>query len=129
MELNENNVVLTGTVENEFNIPMPGASIIIQGTTIGTIADSDGKFKLELPAGTEIFVNKKIDDPLLKFGLSVKMPDLDAASLIFSYVGYEKETSSSLKGKNGITNIDVKMSRSRTYISTEVSKSDVPPLV
>ena len=127
MESNENNVVLTGTVENEFNIPMPGASIIIQGTTIGTIADSDGKFKLELPAGTEIFVNKKIDDPLLKFGLAVKMPDLDAAPLIFSYVGYEQGTSSSLKGKNGIKNIDVKMSRSRTYISTEVSKSDVPP--
>ena len=43
----QNNV--TGTVtDGESNLPLPGANVIIKGTTTGAIADFDGKFSLNV---------------------------------------------------------------------------------
>jgi len=38
---------VTGTVTDQFGDPLPGATIIVDGTTIGAIADIDGNFVLE----------------------------------------------------------------------------------
>ncbi len=45
---------LTGKVVDENNMPLPGASVVIKGTTKGTVTDFDGKFNLECknPNGT-----------------------------------------------------------------------------
>lgn len=40
------NRVIEGTVTDENNEPLTGVSIVIKGTTIGTITDIDGKFRL-----------------------------------------------------------------------------------
>ena len=53
---------ITGTVtDSEDGSPIPGVSIIVKGTTIGTITDTDGKYSLTVPQ--------------------------DATDLIFSFVG------------------------------------------
>ena len=45
---------ITGTVVSASdNVPLPGASIIIKGTTIGTQTDFDGNYSIN--AKTEIF--------------------------------------------------------------------------
>lgn len=41
---------VTGTVYGENNATLPGATIKVKGTTIGTISDLDGKFTLQVPA-------------------------------------------------------------------------------
>ncbi|MCF6182399.1 TonB-dependent receptor [Lutibacter sp.] len=38
---------LTGTLVDETNQPLPGAAVVLQGTTSGTSSDFDGKFTLE----------------------------------------------------------------------------------
>lgn len=43
---------ISGLVTDEKNEPLPFASIIIQGTTIGTTANIEGKYNLELSPGT-----------------------------------------------------------------------------
>ncbi|WP_446050830.1 TonB-dependent receptor [Zobellia laminariae] len=46
---------ITGTViDGELNEPLPGASVVLQGTTNGTSTDFDGKFQIEITenAGT-----------------------------------------------------------------------------
>ena len=48
--------VFKGTVLDEKKEPLPGVSIIIDGTTIGTVSDVDGKFQLDLPAGVNMAV-------------------------------------------------------------------------
>ena len=48
------NVIITGTVLDENNEPLIGASVLAVGTTIGTITDFDGKFTLEIPKGSNI---------------------------------------------------------------------------
>ncbi len=40
----------------EDGAPIPGATIVAEGTTIGTISNSDGEFSLRLPEGTRTLV-------------------------------------------------------------------------
>ena len=42
-------LTITGVVTDERGGPLPGASIGVVGTTVGTTADADGQFALVLP--------------------------------------------------------------------------------
>ncbi|GAE83047.1 SusC/RagA family TonB-linked outer membrane protein [Bacteroides reticulotermitis] len=55
-----------GTIIDENGIPLIGVSILVKGTTTGTITDFDGKFSVDLPAGKK--------------------------ELVISYIGYKDET-------------------------------------
>ena len=72
-------VRITGTVTDENGSPFPGVSIKIEGTTLGTISDINGKFSLEKPN--------------------------DNVVLIFSFVGYITQKISGA----GQTSIEVSM--------------------
>jgi TonB-linked SusC/RagA family outer membrane protein len=56
---------ITGTVKDKTGEPVPGVSVVVKGTTIGTITDIDGVFRLNLPA--------------------------DAKTLMFSFVGMKSQ--------------------------------------
>ena len=56
---------LTGKVVGSDNVPIPGVSISVKGTIIGTVTDFDGNFNLTTPA--------------------------DAKTLVFSYVGMKTQ--------------------------------------
>lgn len=45
--------LLTGSVTDGDNIPLPGVSVIVKGTTTGTVTDIDGRFRLNVdnPSG------------------------------------------------------------------------------
>ena len=45
---------INGIVSDQKGQPLPGVTIIVKGTTHGTITDFDGKFSLALPEGAEI---------------------------------------------------------------------------
>lgn len=49
----DQNKTISGIVVDENGDPLPGTSIVIKGTTTGTVADQEGKFQLEVPAGVE----------------------------------------------------------------------------
>lgn len=44
---------VTGTVYGENNATLPGATILVKGTTIGTTSDVNGNFTLQVPATTK----------------------------------------------------------------------------
>ena len=79
---------ITGTVtSNEDNQPIPGVSVSVKGTTLGTITNLDGGFELTVPQ--------------------------DAKTLVFSFIGmknYEVEigtqTSFSVKMETDVFGID-----------------------
>lgn len=58
-------IVITGTVTDNKNEPLPGATISLRGTSVGTVTDIDGKFSLTVPEG---------------------------ASLVISYIGFDTQT-------------------------------------
>ena len=47
---------VTGTVIGDDKLPIPGASIVVKGSTIGTVTDVNGKFTLVLPATAQTLV-------------------------------------------------------------------------
>ena len=56
---------LSGTVKDSKGLPLPGASVLVKGTTIGTITDIDGNFRLSAPT--------------------------DAKTLVFSFIGMKSQ--------------------------------------
>lgn len=49
-------ITVTGRVTDEQNNPIPGANVIIKGTTLGTSTDSDGKFSIVVPDENAVLV-------------------------------------------------------------------------
>jgi TonB-linked SusC/RagA family outer membrane protein len=39
----------SGTVKDDSGLPLPGVSVLVKGTTFGTITDANGQFKLSVP--------------------------------------------------------------------------------
>lgn len=57
-------VSITGVVSNASGEPMPGVTVMVAGTTVGTVTDLDGKYSLSAPEG---------------------------ATLVFSFIGYDTQ--------------------------------------
>ncbi|MEG1839435.1 MAG: carboxypeptidase-like regulatory domain-containing protein, partial [Bacteroidaceae bacterium] len=60
------NKTISGLVKDASDFGAPGASVLIKGSTIGTITDIDGNYTLSVP--------------------------VDAKQLVFSFVGYDSQT-------------------------------------
>jgi TonB-linked SusC/RagA family outer membrane protein len=54
--------VVTGTVTDDTGAPLPGANVVLKGTTTGTTTDAEGKYRMSIPG--------------------------DDAVLVFSFIGY-----------------------------------------
>jgi len=76
-------VKITGKVTDAAGVPIPGVTVIVKGTSTGTVTDSEGKYHLDVP---------------------------DARSrLVFSFVGYASiEQSASQKEINVVLSEDIK---------------------
>ena len=51
------NKTVNGTVTDTKGVPLAGASIIVEKSTIGTATDVEGKFKLSVPPGASIVIS------------------------------------------------------------------------
>lgn len=45
-------IQIEGIVQDESKQPLPGVTVLLKGTTLGTATDMDGKYKLTLPSNT-----------------------------------------------------------------------------
>ena len=50
------NRTITGTVNGSDGYPIPGASVVVKGTTVGTITDFDGHYSLSVSASADTLV-------------------------------------------------------------------------
>ncbi|WP_215223741.1 SusC/RagA family TonB-linked outer membrane protein [Echinicola shivajiensis] len=48
------NVQISGTITDEGGLPIPGAAVLVKGTSKGTAADIDGKYQLSAPSGSTL---------------------------------------------------------------------------
>ncbi len=105
MVVNAQTKAITGTVtSSEDDQPIPGVSVSVKGTTIGTITNIDGKFQLNVPNDAQTlvfsFVGMKIVEKLLD-GESVfnvqMVPDVLGIDEVV-VVGYGTSTKQSFVG-------------------------------
>ena len=47
---------IKGVVKDVNGAPIPGATIVVEGTTIGTVSDLDGNFSIEVPEGEVLVI-------------------------------------------------------------------------
>ncbi len=47
---------ISGTVIGDDGLPIPGAAVMVKGTSTGTVTDMDGKYRLNVPDGQETIV-------------------------------------------------------------------------
>ena len=47
---------ISGMVKDNKGLPLPGVSVLVKGTTTGTVTDNEGKYKLSLPDNAKILV-------------------------------------------------------------------------
>lgn len=50
----EQQITVTGTVFDETNLPLPGVSIVVKGTQIGTTTDFDGNYEITVPSSESV---------------------------------------------------------------------------
>lgn len=86
------NITITGRVLDDTNQPLPGVSVGVSGTTIGTVTDVNGRYSLSIP-------------------------DTDAGkSLTFSFIGFTKQEVA-IAGK---TEINVSLKANNTSLNEVV---------
>jgi TonB-dependent starch-binding outer membrane protein SusC len=47
---------INGTVTDNTGSPLPGVTVVVQGTTMGTVTNIDGVYQLEVPASADVLV-------------------------------------------------------------------------
>src|SRR5690606_22792083 len=50
-------IPVTGTVTDQNGVGIPGATVLVEGTSTGTATDIDGNFSLEVPDGAVLVVS------------------------------------------------------------------------
>lgn len=68
---------ISGAVKDSKGLILPGVSVVVKGTTIGTITDNDGNFKLSVPPNANIlvfsFIGMKTQEVAITGKASVKI--------------------------------------------------------
>lgn len=49
--------VISSAVYDQSGMPIPGASVVVKGTRVGTVTDMQGRFSMKIPPGSTIVVN------------------------------------------------------------------------
>ncbi|WP_271784144.1 SusC/RagA family TonB-linked outer membrane protein [Aquimarina algiphila] len=96
------NLTVEGTITGDDGVPIPGAIILVKGTTKGAISDFDGNYSIEAKIGDFLvfsyigFQEKtlQVDNSILNIVLLEKLEDLDEVIVI----GYGTQRKKELTG-------------------------------
>ena len=97
----EGGLYIQGLIRDENNQPLPGASVMVKGTSTGTVTDYNGNFILEAPVNSQTLVisfigYESIEVPVSSSVLNITMsPSLQALeeSVVIGYVAAEASES------------------------------------
>lgn len=116
---------ISGTVNDKLGLPLPGVSVVVKGTTIGTITDNDGNFKLSIPASTQTLVFSFVGmvsqevavGDKTTFNIVLQDENVDVEEVVV--VGYGTQKKVNLTGAVSAVKIDEKItSRSLSNVSS-----------
>ncbi|MDH3649982.1 MAG: SusC/RagA family TonB-linked outer membrane protein [Saprospiraceae bacterium] len=105
---------VTGTITNEDGEPLIGASVLVQGTTQGTVADFDGSYTLEVPegGGTLVFSFTGYQEQSVELGVSnvidiVLSEGIELGEVVVTGLGIKREKKALGYGVTTLSNDDV----------------------
>ena len=104
-------ITVSGQVAGDDGLPLPGAGVLVQGTTRGTVTDADGKYSIEVDKedvlifsslGFKDAVEGVAGRKLINVVLTSDTRQLDDAVVI----GYGTQKKSDLTGSVGVVSMD-----------------------
>ena len=125
---------ISGTIKDPNGFPLPGVTVIVKGSTIGTITDNDGKFKLSAPADAKTLVFSFVGMTTQEFQitgkttLSVVMAEQSVGLDELVVVGYGSQKKATVTG--AITSVSAKdLIKSPVGSITEAMAGRLPGLI
>jgi TonB-linked SusC/RagA family outer membrane protein len=92
--------VITGTViSEEDGLGLPGATVLVKGTTVGTTTDLDGNYSISVPAGSDVlifsFVGLKASEEAIGnrsvVNVTLKVDASQLSEVVVTAIGIERE--------------------------------------
>lgn len=75
---------VTGKITDKSGTPLPGVSVVIQGTTNATVTDENGEFSIDVPSGAEGEKKKKLIISFIGMKTLVLDQDADFSNLVLT---------------------------------------------
>lgn len=120
-------VSISGLITDDTGEPIPGASVLVKGTTIGVAADMDGRYALAVPANAVLvfsfigFQSQEIpvgNQNIINVSLVPDMSDLEEVVV----VGYGTQKRANITGAVSMVTMDEKITnRALSNVSTGLS--------
>lgn len=93
-------IEVSGTVRDEVNEPVIGASVAVKGTTTGTMTDTNGTFRLNVPSTSSTlvisyigYVTQEIQvSNQRNFQISLALADMAMQEVVVTALGIKRET-------------------------------------
>lgn len=104
-KLPQNDIIIEGQVLDELGMPLPGATVIQQGTAKGTITDFNGSFSLEVELNSTIEIsyvgyNKKViegvNETMLPLSIQLETNTTSLNEVVI--VGFDEQSKQTLVG-------------------------------
>lgn len=105
--VNAQNITITGTVTDEQNQPLPGANVLVEGTTTGAQTDFDGNYSIAAPSNGKLvisFIGYVTQTVSINGQNSINVSLTEDASQLDEVVivGYGTQAKSDLTGSVGV---------------------------
>ncbi|OFX33291.1 MAG: hypothetical protein A2W90_03790 [Bacteroidetes bacterium GWF2_42_66] len=92
---------ISGSVKDQGGLPLPGVSVVVKGTTTGTVTDPNGLFKLAVPADAKTlvfsFVGMKLQEVAIggknSFNITLEEETLGVGEVVIVGYGQQKKES------------------------------------
>ena len=90
-----------GVVSDESNNPIVGANVIVEGTDLGSAADADGYYSIDLGAGSYTLTSSAIGYKSQSTGVSIKEGDVVITNFVLSVSAIEMSALEVLASRAG----------------------------
>lgn len=113
---------ITGVVVDESNLPIPGVSVIVKGTTVGTISDIDGNYSLsDVPENSSLifsFIGMRTQEIMVgtktKIDVTMKVESIGLDEVVA--VGYGTTKKRDLTGSIGSVDAEMLIARGKSGV-------------
>ncbi len=109
-DINQRKVVSGIVIEQSTNEPLAGASVYVEGTTIGTVTDVNGEYRLEVPSDDAVlvfsFIGKITEKHSVKGISIINISIVDDSTMLEEVVftGYMTQRKADLTGSVSLAN-------------------------
>lgn len=117
--------VVTGTVTNPEGLPLIGASVIVKGTTVGTLTDNQGNYSIEVPAGFSTLICRYTGYDMSDIDINGRSVvnitltgDLTLEEVVVTALGIEKEARTLGYGVDKIESDELTRARATNVVNS-----------